>query len=58
MARTLKLTHGNNLPSLIEDQDPSLPKAGFINIAILIYGIINVGIIFAIAFLRISAALV
>lgn len=50
MALTLK---NKNLPSLIEEEEPmTLPKAGYINIAILLYGIINIGIILAIAFMK------
>lgn len=50
MALVLK---NKNLPSLIEEEAPTrYPKAGYINIAILIYGIINIGIILAIAFMK------
>lgn len=50
MALILK---NKNLPSLIEEEVPSrYTKAGYINIAILIYGIINIGIILAIAFMK------
>ena len=40
-----------NLPSLIEDEPPKT-KAGFINFAILLYGILNIGFIIATALLR------
>lgn len=50
MALVLK---NKNQPSLIEEDVPNYyPKAGYINIAILIYGIINIGIILAIAFMK------
>lgn len=50
MALVLK---NKNQPSLIEEDVPTYyPKAGYINIAILIYGIINIGIILAIAFMK------
>jgi len=48
MALVLK---NKNLPSLIEEE-PVKSKAGFINIAILLYGICNIGIIIAIAFMK------
>ena len=49
MALVLKNKH---LPSLIEEDEPVRAKAGFINMAILLYGILNIGIILAIAFMR------
>ncbi|MBE6154459.1 MAG: hypothetical protein E7163_02660 [Firmicutes bacterium] len=48
MIRELK---NKNLPSLIEDVPPKT-KAGFINFAILLYGILNIGFIIATALLR------
>ena len=49
MALVLKNKH---LPSLIEEDEPVRANAGFINMAILLYGILNIGIILAIAFMR------
>ena len=49
MALVLK---NKNLPSLIEEEPIKIGKAGFINVAILIYGLINIGIIIAIALLK------
>jgi len=51
--KSLALTLKNkNYPTIIEENQVYLPKAGFINTAILIYGIINIGIILAIALMK------
>lgn len=50
MALVLK---NKNLPSLIEEEPKvKMTKAGFINIAILLYGILNIGMIVAMAIMR------
>ena len=51
--KALALELKKNLPSLIEKEPrSSISKAGFINALMLIYGIANIGIILAIAFIR------
>lgn len=50
MALVLK---NKNLPSLIEEEDTvRMGKAGYVNIAILLYGILNIGMIIAIAIMK------
>lgn len=50
MALVLK---NKNLPSLIEEEPPvSLNKAGYVNIVILLYGLINIGMIVAMAIMK------
>ncbi len=49
-ARVLELTSPNLPVPFKEEETPT--KAGFINIAILLYGIINIGMILAIAFMK------
>ena len=52
----MQAIHGNGGPVLAlvkkEEAPLSLPRAGYINIAILIYGTLNIGIILALALLK------
>lgn len=51
--RTAEITVSKNPTlALVKKEEYPLSKTGFINAAILIYGLINVGIILAIAFLK------
>ncbi len=41
-------------PSVIDEEEPNIPKAGFINIFILIYGMINIALIIALALIHLK----
>lgn len=52
----MQALHGDNAPvrALVKKEEAplSLPRAGYINIAILLYGTLNIGIILAIALMK------
>lgn len=52
----MQAIHGENAPvrALVKKEEAplSLPRAGYINIAILLYGVLNIGIIVAIALMK------